>query len=212
MQNNVKFVTDESVKYRLGGNEWYAIMEDDNKVMLVDTDCKIDNEKLWALWSDNYWESEEGENGQRILDYTNSIANTYFSNIKHAIEPRTVEAGTGKLEDAYMWPMSYEEFECNKVVGGKIVENSNNHVWTRTFSGTGCSVSNVWTRKLSGILHNKNCRYAWVVSNINGDLGNSIVSNVDCVAPAFYLKKSEVDHISGDGEIVLKPADTGITN
>ena len=32
------FVTDGSVVYRLGGNEWYAVVENNYKVLLVDTD------------------------------------------------------------------------------------------------------------------------------------------------------------------------------
>ena len=193
MQSNLEFVTDGSVVYRLGGNEWYAVMEDDDKIMLVDTDCKIGDEELKTPWSDGDWLNEDGENGQAILDYCNSIANTYFSGIKHAIEPRTVEAGTYKLENAYMWAMSKEEFENHKNIGGKIVENSNSVVWTRTFSGIGSF----------------NFRYAWFVGNASGGLYNySYVSIVYRVAPAFNLKKSSIIRINPDGEIILKPVIT----
>ena len=176
------FVTDGSKVYRLGGNDWYVVEQDEDKVMLVDTDCKIADEKLKTPWSDNNWESENGENGQTILDYVNDIADTYFNGIKYAIHPRTVNAGTGKLENAYMWPMSCEEFEEHKVIGGKIVENSDDLVWTRTFSSN---------------------RRAWFVSDASGDLYNGVV-NVCHVAPAFNLKKSSIDYITEDGEIVLK--------
>ena len=172
------FVTDGSVVYRLAGNEWYAVHEDDDKVILVDTDCKIGDEELKTPWSDGDCYSKEGENGQAILDYTNNLADTYFENIKYAIMPRTVEAGTSKLENAYMWPMSKEEFEEHKDIGGKIAFNSSSFVWTRTFSG----------------------------------IGSGNVSVLFRVAPAFNLKKSAIDHITDDGEIVLKPADTDKDN
>ena len=111
--------------------------------------------------------------------------------------PRTVEAGTSKLEDAYMWPMSYEEFEKHKVIGSKIARSSYSIVWTRTFSGIG----------------SYNNRYAWYVYNASGDLyGSGNVSVLFRVAPAFNLKKSAIDHITDDGEIVLKPADTDKNN
>ena len=187
------FVTDGSVVYRLGGNDWYAVMEDEDKVMLVDTDCKVDDEELKSPWSDGNCRSEDGENGQAVLDYTNNIADKYFNDIKHAIIPTTVEAGTCKLANAYMWSMSYEEFDGNKTIGGKIVENTNSFVWTRTFSRVGSS---------------NDGRYAWRAYSISGDLSYSgNISSVYRVAPAFNLKKSSIDHITEDGEIVLKPED-----
>ena len=184
------FVTDGSVVYRLAGNEWYAVHEDDDKVILVDTDCKIGDEELKTPWSDGDCYSKEGENGQAILDYTNNLADTYFENIKYAIMPRTVEAGTSKLENAYMWPMSKEEFEEHKDIGGKIAFNSSSGVWTRTFSG----------------IYSSGNRYAWYVYNASGDLGSG-VSYLYRVAPAFNLKKSSIIRINPDGEIILKPAD-----
>ena len=198
MQNNVKFVTDGSKVYHLGGNDWYAVTQDEDKVMLVDTDCEVGGEEFKTPWSDGDYCGEEGENGQAVLDYVNNIADKYFNDIKYAIMPRTVEAGTSKLEDAYMWPMSKEEFRDNKLVGGKIVESSNGFVWTRTFSGIGRS----------------NYRYAWYVYNSDGGLNGSYnsVSGVCRVAPAFYLKKSSIIRINPDGEIVLKPADTDKNN
>ena len=190
------FVTDGSVVYRLAGNEWYAVHEDDDKVILVDTDCKIGDEELKTPWSDGDCYSKEGENGQAILDYTNNLADTYFENIKYAIMPRTVEAGTSKLENAYMWPMSKEEFEEHKDIGGKIAFNSFSSVWTRTFGGV-----------------NGSYRYAWCVRIASGDLyGNGSVSNLFRVAPAFNLKKSSIIRINPDGEIILKPADADKNN
>ena len=187
------FVTDGSVVYRLGGNDWYAVEQDDGKVMLVDTDCKIGDEELKTPWSDGDYRSEKGKYGQCILNYCNNIADTYFNDIKHAIEPKSVEAGTDELENAYMWPMSRNEFAYNRHIGGRIIENSGSNVWTRTFSGIG----------------SYNNRYAWYVYNASGDLyGSGNVSVLFRVAPAFNLKKTANDHITDDGEIVLKPADT----
>ena len=183
------FATDGSVVYRLAGNGWYAVEQDDDKVMLVDTDCKIGDKTLKTPWSSGDWMSEDGENGQTILNYVNNIADKYFNDIKYAIIPRSVEAGTCKLENAYMWPMSYKEFEKHKVIGSKIVCNSNSNVWTRTFSGVS---------SYSG-------RCAWRVYNVGGGLYGSSVSNLYRVAPAFNLKKSYIDHIADDGEIILQP-------
>lgn len=176
--------------YHLAGNEWYAVEEDDDKIMLVDTDCRVGGKELETPWSDRDWSSKDGENGQSILDYCNNIADTYFSTIKYAIEPKTVEAGTAKLEDAYMWPMSKEEFDSNKVVSKKIAENSCGVVWTRTF-GVSCG----------------NYRYAWYINSAGGDLRGGYVRRLCRVAPAFYLRKSAIDHITDDGKIVLKPAE-----
>ena len=191
MQSKLEFVTDGSVKYHLAGNDWYAVTEDDDKVMLVDTDCKIADEELKTPWSNGDWKSEDGENGQCILGYTDSIADTYFGNIKYAIAPRTVEAGVGKLENAYMWPMSKEEFEEHKDIGGKIARNTGSVVWTRTFSGIGSYG-----------------RCAWYVGSSGGGLNSNCgVSVVYRVAPAFYLKKASIIRINPDSEIILKPAD-----
>ena len=189
-----KFVTDGSKVYRLGGNDWYAVMEDNDKIMLVDTDCKIADKKLGAPWSNGCFCNKEGENGRYILNYVNRLTDTYFSTIKYAIMPRTVAAGTGKLENALMWPMSKEEFEDHKDIGGKIFKKI--RVWTRTFSGVGSDSSN-------------NNRYAWYVDNASGDLDDDYgnVSCVNYVAPAFYLRKSAIDHVTEDGEIVLKPVE-----
>lgn len=197
MQSNLEFVTDGSKVYRLGGNDWYAVEQDDGKVMLVDTDCQIAGKELETPWSD-YFLSEDGENGQTILNYVNNIADTYFNDIKHAIIPRSVEAGICKLENAYMWPMSKEEFGGNKVVGGKIGDKIAHNFY-----------SFVWTRTFSGVSSNSNYRCAWFVYSSGGSFSgsNSSVSVVFRVAPAFNLKKSAIDHITKDGEIILKSED-----
>ena len=184
--------------YRLAGNDWYLVAEDEEKIMLVDTDCKIGSKALITPWSDGYCRSKDGENGQYILDYVNNIADKYFNGIKYAILPRAVEAGTCKLEDVYMWPMSRREFIDNKVVGGKIVENSHGFVWTRTFSSVNFGGT------FSSVNFGGHYRHAWFVCSTSGALSNHYVSDLCRVAPAFYLRKAAIDHISEDGEIVLK--------
>ena len=184
------FVTDGSVVYRLGGNEWYAVVENNYKVLLVDTDCKVGDVELRSPWSSEYGDSPEAENGQAILDYANKIADKYFSNIKYAIIPRTVFAGTGKIENAYMWPMSKSEFGDHKVISGNIVKNSNSHIWTRS---------------CAGVCFNNVDYYAWYLGDPAGILYSSnYVNYVLRVAPAFYLRKSAIDHISDVREIILK--------
>ena len=196
MQNNLEFVTDGSVVYRLGGNDWYAVEQDEDKVMLVDTDCKVANEELKSPWSNGNCCSEDGENGQAILDYCNNLINTYFGSIKHAVVPRNVAAGTGKIESAYIWPMSFKEFASNRSVGDKLIEDANSSVWTRTFSGIYNDVCSAWYGNVD-------------VESLGA---NYNVNNVFLVAPAFYLKKSAIDHVTEDGEIVLKLAKTDITD
>ena len=183
---NFNFVTDGSKVYRFGNNDWYAVEQDDDKVMLVDTDCKVGDIELEMPWSDGNWKTEDGENGQYILNYTNYIVYKYFGALSYAIEPRTVDAGTGKFHSAYMWPMSCEEFKDHKDIGGKIVKSVGSGVWTRTFS-----------------LCDNNGRYAWAVGSTDGALGSFYVSSECRVAPAFYMRKSAIDHIEENGEIIL---------
>lgn len=182
--------------YHLAGNDWYMVTEDDDKMMLVDTDCKVGDEvskidEINMCWSCNDNNTKKGESGQSLLECTNDITDEYFTDIKYAIIPRTVTAGTCTLDDAYMWPMSKEEFNNHKSIGGKIVKNSGGAVWTRTFSS---------------IVDNN--RYAWCLSSTTGSIGdknNAYVDTLLHVAPAFYLRKSAIDHITEDGEIVLIP-------
>lgn len=183
VKDNVK----EDVRvYRLAGNDWYVVMEDEDKMMLVDTDCKIGGKELETPWSDGDWMSEDDENGQCILDYCSNLVDTYFDDIKHAILPATVGTGIGKVVNALMWPMSHEAFLIKKDIGGKIADNTGSYVWTRSFAG----------------IYNKS-RCAWRINNSNGELCKCGVNSLYRVAPAFYLKKSAIDHITDDGKIVL---------
>ena len=129
------------------GMQSQRIMVRQCNVMLVDTDCKVGDEELRSPWSSEYGDSPEAENSQCILNYVNELADTYFSGIKYAIMPRTVFAGTGKLEAAYMWPMSRSEFGDHKVISGNIVKNLNSH--------------HIWTRSFAGVCINNIDRYAW---------------------------------------------------
>ena len=185
---NFNFVTDGSVVYYLAGNGWYAVTQDDDKVMLIDTDCKIAGKRQRTYWSEDDWDNKRSGDGEYLLQSCNALSNTYFKNIQYAIEPRTVTAGIGTLENAYMWPMSKEEFDANKVVGNKIIENACDNVWTRTFSNTS--------------ICNNSC-LTWRVYSSVGAIYDDSISHIFSVAPAFYLKKSAIDHINENGRIVL---------
>ena len=198
MQSNVNFVTDGSKVYHLGGNDWYAVTQDKDKVMLVDTDCNVNGNKFEAMWHRGCCDIVASDDGQDILNYCNDIAVKCFAGIKHAIEPKSVEAGTGKLKNAWMWPMSKEECKSNQVVSGKIIENSKTAIWTRTFS---CVHEDYYRR-----------RFAWAVFNLKGGCKEFSVDYEMGVAPAFYLKKAAIDHIAEDGKIVLKSEADAETN
>ena len=188
---NFNFSTVGIAIYSLGGNDWYAIEQDDKKVLLVDTDCKIGDKELRTPWSEANENSPEVENGQCILNYCNSIADTYFGNIKYAIVPRTVEAGTCRTENALMWPMSYDEFKstCSvSDIGDKIAENSG---------------SDVWTRSLVNVFFNGR-RYVWKINRVNEYFEGDHAGKSCGVAPAFYLKKSAIDRVTRSGRIILK--------
>ena len=55
---NFNFVTDGSVVYYLAGNGWYAVTQDDDKVMLIDTDCKIAGKRQRTYWSEDDWDNK----------------------------------------------------------------------------------------------------------------------------------------------------------
>ncbi len=190
--SDCKFMLDENKVYHLAGNDWYAVMQDNYRVMLVDTDGKIGTEILRTPWSDEPKYDEKNESGQCILNFCNNLADTYFSNIKHAILPRTVTAGRGRIEDALIWPMSKEEFERNKKNNHSIIFDSKGAVWTRTFGYFMCAGETY-------------CEYSAYTLELNGNgFSYSNVNDTFNVAPAFYLKKTAIDHITDDGEIVLK--------
>ena len=201
--NNVYFVTGTAKIYRLCGNDWYAVEQDDEKVMLVDTDCKVSGEELRTPWTyAEYANDEDADNGQCILDYVNSMVDKHFSSIKHAIIPQDVDCvneyreGRGELQSAYMWAMSKNKFSEHRDIGGAIIDNADYWVWTRTFNER-------WD----------DYNFAWCVGISSGNLnGSSGVTYSLAVAPAFYLSKSAIDHIVEDGEIILKAPDNSVTN
>ena len=195
--NNVNFVTGTKKVYRLAGNDWYAVEQDDSKVMLVDTDGCISDEVLRIPWTyAEYANDEDADNGQCILNYANSLVDKHFSSIKYAIIPRNIDckndcgAGQGKLQNAYMWAMSAYEFKQHRDFGEAIIDNADDWVWTRTFD-------NKW----------KNINCAWCICDgfIDGNI--DIVTSINVVAPAFYLSKAAINHIAEDGEIILKAPD-----
>ena len=224
--NNVKFVTSGSVVYRIGGNDWYAVSQDDETVLLVDTDAALPRTDgtlvgLESEWSDGKWNTIDGENGQTLLDYTNKLVDKYLGKIKYAMRPISIACDyekcmyfsepknlKGSINEAYMFPLSYEELDSCRAIGGEIFKNSRENCNNlKNENGVYLSNSFVWTRTFSSI-GSSGYRYVWYVSNAGGDLGgNGSVSDVFRVAPAFRLKKSYINNITEDGEIILKPED-----
>ena len=201
MNSKSNFITGTSEIYHLAGNDWYAVEQDDEKVMLVDTDCKVSGEELRTPWTyAKYAYDKDADNGQCILNYANSMVDKYFSSIKHAIIPRDVDcvnedgAGRGELRNAFMWAISENEFKQHKDIAGAISQNVNDWIWTRTFNER-------WNERWNDY----NC--AWCVDNSSGVLNNNFgyVTHSFAVAPAFYLSKAAIDHIAEDGEIILEP-------
>ena len=187
--NNFNFVTDGSREYSLAENNWFAVEQDDEKVMLVDTDCRKGKKFFEVKWSYNECDAPDGENGQALLDYANCIADMCFEDIKYAIIPRAVIAGTGKIENAYMWPMDRRDFSQHRSIGGKIFAAADyDNVWTCTLYG------------INGINHIA----AWCIDNDYGEFSPYNVNNMGRIAPAFYLKKSAIDYVTEDGVIVLQ--------
>lgn len=192
--SNFNFVTGAEQVYSLAGNDWFAVSQDNEKVMLVDTDCQ-NEEKLLLFeteWSYNECDSADGQNGQALLECTNCIVDTCFSEIKYAIIPKTINAGTAKIENAYMWPMDRIEFSQHRDIGAKI------------FAQTG--YESVWTRSVYGV-NGANHIAAWCVDNDYGELSPYCVADICHIAPAFYLKKSAINYVTEEGLIILKDSE-----
>ena len=222
--NNFNFVTGTTKVYHLAGNDWFAVSQNDETVLLVDTDCALPKGDgtlvgLESRWSDGDWNSVDGENGQTLLDYTNKLADKYFSKIKYVIKPTDIyvdcslffDAPTnlqGHLHDAYMFPLSYDEFTNCRAIRIEILKNSSkNRDKLKNENDGYCSSSNVWTRTFSGVGGGNKC-CAWRLGNAMGDFGSIYgVGNMYCVAPALNLKKSSIIRINSGGEIILKPED-----
>lgn len=192
--------------YHLAGNDWYLVEEDDGKMMLVDTDCMIAGNILETTWS----YSKNPTSGQHLLDYTNSLADEYFSAIEYAIIQRDIYCknekgeGQGKIKGAYMWPMSKKEFENHQDIGDLICTKVDNDYLVA--NGISCCIS---TRTFSKKRENTNCGCElWLVRN--GSCNSYRIYNASTAchlfAPAFYLNKAMIDHITEAGEIILKPA------
>ena len=223
--NNFNFVTGTTKIYRLADNDWFAVSQDDETVLLVDTDAALLRTDgtlvgLESEWSDGKWNTIGGENGQTLLDYTNKLVDKYLGKIKYAMRPISIACDyekcmyfsepknlKGSINEAYMFPLSYDELDSCRAIGGKIFKNSRENCNNlKNENGDYLSNSFVWTRTVSGIGCGDCC--AWFLGNASGSLYNSSnVSNVCCVAPAFYLRKSVIDRITDDGEIILKPED-----
>ena len=223
---NFNFVTGTTKIYRLAGNDWFAVSQNDETVLLVDTDAALPRANgtlvgLESEWSDGGWRSVDGENGQALLDYTNSLANKYLKKIKYAMKPIDIACDysegmyllepknlKGSINEAYMFPLSYAELDSCRAIGGEIFENSRENCNNlKNENGVYLSNSFVWTRTFSGI-GSSGYRYVWCLGNAGkGPSGGGNVSDVFRVAPAFRLKKSYINNITEDGEIILKPED-----
>ena len=218
--NNLEFVTGTIKIYHLAGNDWFAVSQNDETVLLVDTDCALPRSDgtlvgLESRWSDGDLESVDGENGQALLDYTNKLVDKYLSKIKYAMKPISIACDykeriyfskpknlKGNIDNAYMFPLSCDEFSNCRDIGSKIYQNSiENYDNLKNENGDYLHYSVVWTNTFSGIYI---YRCAWCLYGAGGGLNYSSVSNVCRVAPAFKLKKSLIDHITEDGEIILK--------
>ena len=209
-----QIVTDGSVEYNLAGNAWYGIGTGDGYWTLVDTDAALPEGDgtlvgLESKWSSGSYTSAAGENGQQLLDYTNGLATKYLSDLKGAIKTTDVKADfmkdsnftapnslKGSVNGAYLYPLSYADFNANKTVSGKIYTNADNNRTgsnIKNESGTTLSSSSVWTRTFIGIYSGNSNRSAWYVGGANGGLSNGgNVSNLFRVAPAFNLDVEDV--------------------
>lgn len=159
---------------------------------LVDTDTIFGTKVLKSVWSDT-----NSNNGQKILDYTNGLTNTYFSTAdQKAMKSQSVAidtysdnsvAGVGSIDDATLWPISVRQ----AINGGtaisdstraqvtdlikKLIDNSGSDIWTRSYKGDG--VQNAWS--LSSENSGASCSY----SSSNCQLR---------VSPAFALDLEQV--------------------
>ena len=218
--NNFNFVTGTTKVYHLAGNDWFAVSQDDETVLLVDTDAALPRADgtlvgLESEWSDGKWNTIGGENGQTLLDYTNKLVDKYLGKIKYAMRPISIACDyekcmyfsepknlKGSINEAYMFPLSYDELDSCRAIGGEIFKNSRKNCDNlKNENGDYLHYSVVWTNTFSGIYI---YRCAWCLYGAGGGLNYSSVSNVCRVAPAFKLKKSLIDHITEDGEIILK--------
>lgn len=212
-----QIVTDGTVEYNLAGNAWYGIGTGDGYWTLVDTDAALPKGDgtlvgLESKWSNGSYTDLNAENGQPLLDYTNGLADKYLSDLKGAIKTTDVAvdferadsykaptALNGSVNGAYLYPLSYADFNANKTIGGKIYTNAyrnRNGVGSvaliKNESGGSLNTDNIWTRSFAGVPGASNGRCAWFVGNASGGLGSNYVSYLYRVAPAFNLDVEDV--------------------
>ena len=207
-------VTDGSVEYNLAGNAWYGIGKGDGYWTLVDTDAALPKGDgtlvgLQSKWSSGPLNGVLGEDGQSLLDYTNGLADKYLSDLKGAIKTTDVKSDSvkynisgyvapsalkGSVSGAYLYPLSYIDFNNNKTIGGKIFKNAaKNRNDLKTETNSGLSVY-VWTRTFAYVNKDNNYRYAWIV-NESGEptvINNFYVADNLRVAPAFNLDVEDI--------------------
>ena len=198
--DSLNFCTDGKKMYKVGEDDWLAVEQDDEKVLLVNAGlCK--GIEFGCKWSNASFPNDlKAQSGQNMLEFTNSLTDEYFGDIKRAIIPRDVSCrnedglGAGTIKEAFMWPLSKEELEAVPDIRDTICRNAENPVWTRTFAG-----------------YSKNdeiCR-AWCASIGEDDEKGTFIEletteDVCCVLPAFYLRKGAIGRIATNGKVILK--------
>lgn len=198
--DSLTFCTDGKTLYKVGEDDWLAVSQNNEEVVLVNAGfCK--GIEFGCKWSDaDFNNNLKAQSGQNILEYTNSLADEYYSDIKRAIVPRDVTCrnqrglGAGNIKDAYMWPMSKEELEAVPMVNDTICRNTGRPIWTRTFaeySQTGESY-----RAWGSCIDEKSEKGIFMSIETTEDFC--------CVLPAFCLRKSSIGRISANNKVVLK--------
>lgn len=160
---------------------------------LVDTDSKMNGTSLSSQWGS----SGSSSSGQKILDYTNGLTDTYFSaadqkvmksqsvvidTYKHASNYEGL--GIGSVSNAKLWPLSAKQMMQSDVTPNDNIRSQVNNLEKRLCSN---SSEYVWTRSFGGSNY---YYYAWLLCSNNLD-GNSI-TNSRSVAPAFALDLTQV--------------------
>lgn len=193
--------TTGDIQYYYGkeGNSFYGVTDGDGYWELVDTDAKMNGTALSSKWGIGSLAAISVNNGQTLLDYTNSLVSSHFNAAdKIAMLPTDIRVdrfvcsnpsnypsveAAGSISGAYLWPLSAKQLTARGTVPGdnagvstlgtKIYQNAG-HYWTRS-SGSWGSSSSFPT---------------WAFYNGRLDCyGND---NVFRVAPAFNLNKSKI--------------------
>ncbi|RKI38237.1 hypothetical protein D7V86_15135 [bacterium D16-51] len=188
--------TTVSTQYYYGkeGNAFYGVTNGTNYWELVDTDARMNGDKLESTWG-------IGRDGQTILNYTNSLVSSHFNAAdKNAMRVSDVSVdtykggdgysgtGTGSVSGAYLWPLSARQLTANGAVPSYSNKTTNS---LATMLQTNANW-NVWTRSFVGVSSGGSNAYAWCTYINSMMSGNAVDSNTNRVAPAFNLDLSKV--------------------